>query len=379
MKKKVIGAAGLAAAALVGGTFAYFSQSTTIDNPFDTAKYGTIVTEDFNPEDGEDWQPGAEVNKDLYVDNTGDRDVVVRVKFEDIWSRDGEAEPFKIVEGKDVWDVDPEDKPGESDRQPGDKLAEGKLVSNGLTSNGLTGDDKRNDKTVVDKKLEGLGDNWIFGEDGYFYYTKKVAPGASTGKFLDSVTLNKYTDMGQFETTYFFTIGKTEKGKPSFGAENGEEGADETNGEEGADEIKWISVTLPEGSAPDTWTARDVQELANLGGEASDYIKDLVGTAVSVVKEDEKDIYKLNSDYTIYTAILTEPAKDKLGYSDANYILRITVETVQATDEAVKNVFGEGVPTDVASGWQLDPESPSTEGTEPESSSEEGTTPEESV
>ena len=44
MKKKVIGAAGLAAAALVGGTFAYFSQSTTIDNPFDTAKYGTIVT-----------------------------------------------------------------------------------------------------------------------------------------------------------------------------------------------------------------------------------------------------------------------------------------------------------------------------------------------
>lgn len=357
MKKKVIGAAGLAAAALVGGTFAYFSQSTTIDNPFDTAKYGTIVTEDFNPEDGEDWQPGAEVNKDLYVDNTGDRDVVVRVKFEDIWSRlneNGENVEFQKVDGKDVWDVDPEDV---SDRQPGDQLdSNGKLVSNGLTEN---------DKTVVDKTLEGLGEDWIFGDDGYFYYTKKVAPGASTGKFLDSVTLNKYTDMGQFETTYFFTIGETEKGKPPFRAENGEEGAAET---------QWISVTLPEGSAPDTWTARDVQELANLGEEARAYIDGLAGTAVS-----DENGYKLNPGYSIYTAILTEPAEGKLGYSDANYILRITVETVQATDEAVKNVFGEGVPADVASGWQLDPESLSTGGTEPESSSEEGTAPEETA
>lgn len=202
----------------------------------------------------------------------------------------------------------------------------------------------------MDKKLIGVDTDWIFGGDGYFYYTKKVAPGASTGKFLDSVTLNKYTDMGQFETTYFFTIGETEKGKPPFRAENGEEGAAET---------QWISVTLPEGSAPDTWTARDVQELANLGKEASAYIASLVGSGVK-----DENGYKLDPGYSIYTAILTEPAKDKLGYSDANYTLRITVETVQATDEAVKNVFGEGVPTGVASGWQLDPESLSTGGTE---------------
>lgn len=87
VNKKIVGVLGLASVALVGGTFAYFTQTATIDNPFDTARYSTLVTEDFVPEDGEKWQPGAEVNKDLYVQNTGDRDVVVRVKFEDFWYR----------------------------------------------------------------------------------------------------------------------------------------------------------------------------------------------------------------------------------------------------------------------------------------------------
>ena len=103
MNKKVVGALGLAAVALVGGTFAYFTQTSTIDNPFDTAKYGTVVVEDFKPEDGEDWTPGAQVNKDLYVDNTGDRPVVVRVKFEDIWSRNGVV--FKELNSTDSMNI----------------------------------------------------------------------------------------------------------------------------------------------------------------------------------------------------------------------------------------------------------------------------------
>ena len=76
MNKKIVGVVGLASVALVGGTFAYFTQTSTIDNPFNTARYRTVVTEDFNPEDGDKWEPGAKVNKDLYVQNTGDRDVV---------------------------------------------------------------------------------------------------------------------------------------------------------------------------------------------------------------------------------------------------------------------------------------------------------------
>ena len=94
--KKAAAILGVAAVALVVGTFAYFTQTSTIDNPFDTGKYSTVVTEDFKPKDGEDWEPGVEVNKDLYVHNTGDRNVVVRVKFEDIWTRDGEQ--FKYVD-----------------------------------------------------------------------------------------------------------------------------------------------------------------------------------------------------------------------------------------------------------------------------------------
>ena len=45
MNKKLIGGLGIASVALVGGTFAYFTQVATIDNPFDTAKYQSVVTE----------------------------------------------------------------------------------------------------------------------------------------------------------------------------------------------------------------------------------------------------------------------------------------------------------------------------------------------
>ena len=70
--KKIAGVAGLAAIMVIGGTFAYFNQTMTVTNPFDTGKYDTNVTEDFKPEDGDNWEPGAEVNKDVTVKNTGD-------------------------------------------------------------------------------------------------------------------------------------------------------------------------------------------------------------------------------------------------------------------------------------------------------------------
>lgn len=288
MNKKVIGALGLSAVALVGGTFAYFTQSSTIDNPFDTADYSTLIVEDFKPEEGEDWEPGAEVNKDLYVDNTGDRDVVVRVKFEDIWSRtDAEGTKYlNFSEGNDATGIlnnkitvaDP------SQLDPND----------GQTSG---------DGSVVHKYFaEGWENDWVYNaEDGYFYYKHNLAAagqeGSSTGKFLDSVRLKSDVDMGKFMTQFYTT---TAAEKPA--------------------------------------TSKVHDEMIAAGWEA-------YGDPQPAGRDEDGNILNAKvtaKDGSTFTAAITTPDAKALGYSDADYVLRITVETVQATDKAVMATFDDG-------------------------------------
>ena len=289
MNKKVVGALGLAAVALVGGTFAYFTQTSTIDNPFDTAKYGTVVVEDFKPEDGEDWTPGAQVNKDLYVDNTGDRPVVVRVKFEDFWSRNGVV--FKELNSTDSMEIgigDPTD--GETDP----------------------------DKSVVHKYFDNA-DGWSkLQPDGYYYYLKKLEPAGSangadtTGKFLDSVRLDANTDMGKLMTQFYYMTDKDRV--PLTEANISENGP-------------WMLLGDPQPA---------------IGAVATP------GKAI-------KDGKEVEIEGVTFTGAITKAEDKKLGYSDANYVLRITVETVQATDKAVAQVFSTA-DSSIVAGWNLDKE-----------------------
>ena len=82
-KAKVKAFAGILALTLVVGSLAYFTKTMSIDNPFSTKKYGGETVEKFTPE--KNWEPGAEVNKDVTVKNTGDYDVLVRVKLTEKW------------------------------------------------------------------------------------------------------------------------------------------------------------------------------------------------------------------------------------------------------------------------------------------------------
>lgn len=281
MNKKIIGVLGLASVALVGGTFAYFTQTSTIDNPFNTAKYSTVVTEEFHPEDGDKWTPGAEVNKDLYVENTGDRDVVVRVKYEEFWNRN--SAEIKSLDSKqtmaEVHQADPKD---------------------GL----IDADD-----SVVHKIFApGTEGKWSeLQEDGYYYYLTKLAPNSSTGKFLDKVRLDDEADMGKMMTQYYYTSAEEK----------------------------------PPATDLSQWTVLGEPQPAN-------------GSKVTPPKG------------STFTMGITEPGKDEngnalLGYSSANYTLRITVETVQATDKAAVSVFKitddspESLKTILAN-WQLDAE-----------------------
>ena len=145
----------------VGGSLAYFNQNLEAVNVLKTGKFDTTIVEEFNPKDGEDWKPGETVEKQYSVTNTGEVDSLVRVKFEETWTREGEETPFVEIETSEL----PE-----------------------------TVDD-----SVVEKKLhiDDVND-WAYNPaDGYYYYKKTLTPNANTTNLLDSVTLSEDVDMGK--------------------------------------------------------------------------------------------------------------------------------------------------------------------------------------
>lgn len=263
--KKIIGAAGLAAILVVGGSFAYFNQTMTVNNPFDTGKYDTNVTEDFNPSDGENWEPGATVNKDVEVSNTGKYDVLVRVKFDEKWVNKADDSIVKENKGMDL------------------------TTFQDNATDGLT----EADKSVVKKTLAN-SDKWVYNSgDGYWYYKSNLAAGASTGTFLDAVTLLEDADMGNYITTNYYTEAETAPAK----TEIGESAADATT--------KWVAYT---GNVPAT---------------------------------------------AKHNMVITSQDSTKPGYGNANYTLTVTTQTIQATKAAVSSAFNNVDASALGCNWTL--------------------------
>lgn len=250
--KKIAGVAGLAAIMVIGGTFAYFNQTMTVTNPFDTGKYDTNVSEDFKPEDGDNWEPGAEVNKDVTVKNTGDYDVLVRVKLTEKWVNKTKgntvAENTTGLKG-DASQVDAKD---------------------GLTTG---------DYSVVEKTLNE--NDWVYNDaDGYWYYKTNLKAKTDTGKFLDAVKLLEDADMGKYTVTNYYTTAET---KPLEGAI----GDDPAN--------KWVAYT---GNVPKD--AKHSMAVTTLDPKASGYANSnytLTITAQTVQATDAamKDAFKLTA------------------------------------------------------------------------------------
>lgn len=82
-KRAAMGLAGLAAAAVVGGTWAYWSQDLKVDNEFQTGKFDSDIVEKFTPEEG--WLPGEKVDKVVSVKNSGDVDMATMVVIDNGW------------------------------------------------------------------------------------------------------------------------------------------------------------------------------------------------------------------------------------------------------------------------------------------------------
>lgn len=283
--KKIAAAAALLGIAGIGGTFAYFSQTLTATNPFDTGTYDTELVEEFKPTDGENWEPGVEVNKDVTVKNTGSLPVVVRVKFEEKWQRKNASEPF--------YDIDTA-----ADKDAA-VLEEGSDAANKFESvyQGDPTDGKANtfvDDSVVHKTLNPDGD-WVYNPaDGYYYYMHTLAgkeenqAAPETKKLLDAVKLDENADMGRYDVIREYS----------------------TDAEK-SDDMNWV-------------------EFAKKGDNyvSVDEMKDLL-------KAEGREITFLRE----HTALHSDSDASYAGYSDADYTLVITAQTIQATSNAVKDEF----------------------------------------
>ena len=257
MNKKAAALGGLAAVAVVGGTWAYFNQTAAITNPFSTGSYGGSIVESFNPSEGDNWQPGATVDKEVVAENTGNSPLLVRVKMAETWSRNDQ----------NMIAINSEKQPDFTEVKQAD--AEDGLVES--------------DQTVVWKNL-AENDAWTQGEDGYWYYKGQLAPGATTESLLESVTLDKDTDMGLYTTTYKYCTTDGKDSKPD-------------------DKTEWL-------------TAENGEEDADMLAAKKE------GNSFHVKKETALD-------------------EAHPGYADADYELEITIDMVQTTEDAVVDAWGE--------------------------------------
>lgn len=274
-KKKLVAILALAVVVVLGATFAYFNQVLTAENPFDTGKYDSVLTEDFNPDDGENWEPGAEVNKKVAVENTGDYPIVVRAKFEDTWA----------------------------DKESGDIIFTSAIGRDGTTGqvkddDGLTPAEDTSVVKLIFNGTDGAAKDWTYNStDGYWYYNKvilsaeeaaKVGEQPSTGNFLTAVQLIENADMGLYEVKKYWTKADPAPDKTK----------DESYGTN--PKTQWVEYTgvVPDGS------------LHNL----------------------------------------TKTVQTEQGYSNADYTLKITAQTVQATKAAAEAAFGAA---NVPAAWNL--------------------------
>lgn len=132
-------ALGLLTMLMIGGTFAYFQKSSTIDNHLQAAEPKVYLNENFNPDD--EWLPGEEKQKEVRFGNEGNMATVLRVRF----------------------------------------------ISS-LEENGSQTD--ISDKVTLNFNLPSFTDNWVKGQDGWYYYNKVLLPDAVTDITLKSVTIS---------------------------------------------------------------------------------------------------------------------------------------------------------------------------------------------
>ena len=146
---------------IIGLTVAYFSNSTTLNNIFETKPYGDVFTEEFVAPTN--WLPGDTTNKSVVATNTGEVDQAVRVKLTESW------------------------------KTANNGTLNGWIHTDGTKSTHETENDIANDERVAIINFDNDSDWTKVGD--YYYYNYKLAPNESTSSLIKSVTFNSKTKL----------------------------------------------------------------------------------------------------------------------------------------------------------------------------------------
>lgn len=296
LNKKLIAGIGLGALAVVGGTFAYYQSSASLDNPLSTGKYQNQLVEDFTPPT-EDLKPGQKWEKKVGAENTGDYPVLVRIKMDEYWTR---KDPNKTITDvasdnyKHILSVaGTKDAPQKNNLIDTGTFAEDKFTAVQISDvDGLT---PEGDGTVVYKNLlEDSG--WVDGNDGYWYWNGVLEKGGKTNWLMDNLYLATNIDLGEYEDHEYYKVAAADTDPRNI--------------------TEWD--TLPQGSDVNDDGVVDIR----------DYVYG------------DKPMISVGSDQKLFRKSESNIVKGKEGYADSIYTLRITSEFVQATKDAVDQEWG---------------------------------------
>lgn len=222
MRKKniaLLGAVSLGLMALVGGTWAAWTQELTAGNEFRTANYSTKLEEKFQSPD--DWQPGVETEKNVWLSNPGEVPVLTKAVVSQSWVRredvlavtepGGSPSPVKPLKGESY--------PLTLGGDDGYAALIGFNTSAvSVLRQGLQGDGVSLLGLPIADSFEDAAGGWLLldetpDENGSwtFYYVGVVEPKGRTPHLIESVTMNpkagntvlgKKTEYIKHEDTY---------------------------------------------------------------------------------------------------------------------------------------------------------------------------------
>lgn len=205
-KKAALGLAGIAAVAVIGGTWAYWSQDLTATNEFETGKFDSDIVEQFTPPAVGEWLPGVTTEKNVKVTNNGDVDMALVAEITQEWNREGKSLPIRFAapdpspitrgyenaavinwgENTAMHDITAIDSVAEEAREMGITASVSSL-----------GDSEAKDKWV----LVDVSDDY---SKLIFVYNGIVPAGEETPELLNSVTLNSKIESWVSEKNYFY-------------------------------------------------------------------------------------------------------------------------------------------------------------------------------
>lgn len=157
----------------IGSTFAFFYTETNVKNYFSVKPYNAIAYENFQSPDN--WIPSNVTDKKVFAKNLSDGKVIVRISYTEKWiSNNGTELPNMLTYNHGKW-----------------------LDSTGKDFSAMVSDTSSHNNgdtfEFAIKHLENTSD-WVYSNDGYYYYQHILQKDNTSSCFLGSVEFNSNTN-----------------------------------------------------------------------------------------------------------------------------------------------------------------------------------------